>query len=192
MMPAKENKMENEMMESAVAPAEESIPAPVAPSAAAFDDLKEIDAFDTWRDRETSAERTDTQDILFTNLPINVQRFETTGRDGTKYNSYGVAFATKVRGEELVQKMFVVPPHSDRMIYDTLAMIFGEANVHPLEIVKTVSTRNDKQVATYSMRVSVKDDFGSDIICTLSPSGRGDRVIFQNLLEIFKKRGLIS
>ena len=179
----------NEKMESSSASAVESA---AESSAVSFDDLKEVDAFDRWRERESNSERTDSQEILFTGLPINVQRFETTGRDGTKYNSYGVAFATKIRGEELVQKMYLVPPHNDRMIYDTLAMIFGDSNTHPLEIVKTTMVRNERETVSYSMRVSTQDDFGSDIICTLSPSGRGDRVIFLNLIEIFKKRGLIS
>ena len=78
------------------------------------------------------------------------------------------------------------------MIYDTLSVIFGDATSHPLEIVKTVSSRNGTDFVSYSMRVSEKDDFGSDIVCTLSPAGRGDRVIFLNLLEVLKKRGVIS
>lgn len=157
-----------------------------------FEDLREIDAFDTWRTRESAAEKTESQDIVYSGLPINVQRFETVGRDGSVYNSYGVAFSTMVRGKELVQKMYVVPPHSDRMIYQTLAVIFGDKDMCPLEIVKTETFRNEKRTINYTMRVSCTDDYGSDIICTLTTSGRGDRVIFQNLLEILKKRGLIG
>ena len=179
-MSAKENKVENEMMEE--------IPA-IKDS---FGGLKETDAFETWRDRDSNGVQTDSQEVVFTGFPINVQRFEVEGQDGKKYNSYGIAFSTLIRGNELVQKMFLVPPHNDSMIYNTLAQIFGESDLQPLEIVKTTTVRNNRETVNYTMRVSTKDDFGSDIVCTLFPSGRGDRVVFLNLVEVLKKRGLLS
>lgn len=163
---------------------------PAAEEAVMTDDtFGEVNVFEGLGERTGENNGTET---IFAKLPMKVQQVESPGADGKLYRSYGIGFSTKMRGVDLKQKMFVVPPHHDRTMYDTLAAIFGEEKAIPLDIIRREMTRDNVKTVSYQMRVSAKDDYGSDICCNLNPSGRGDTVIFNNLIAVLKSRGLIT
>ena len=129
--------------------------------------------------------------------PLSVQRFSGgISEEGKKYYNYLVAFKTKIRGEEVPMKFFVVPPQSTGEMYNLASQAFGDEERKPLDFARivTINSRNGKSVENirYEMRVSFLDDFGSPFHCKFQPRSAGDRAMFQNLVNVLKARDIIK
>ncbi len=188
-MSTKEN-VKNEVEEIKSAAAKKEIESKInAPSS----DFEEIDAF-SWRSDDTAAGDVNGQETVYSNTGIKLQRRIEDGKNGQAYHNFAVAFSVTLNGKKLVQSAYFNPVVRNTPMYQLLDAIFGEEEYHSAEIVKTVTPKTDSRPETvrYSLRVSSKSEFGNKVICNLTPINRGDSMVFSNLIDLLKARGLIG
>ena len=174
-----EEKMESK--QEVLAPIEESMPV-----------FEAADAF-AWREEESDGESRG-QETIYANTGVKLQRELRPGADGKTYQNFGISFVVTVGGKKLVQTAYFNPPAKTSSMYDLLAAIFGNEQYYPVEIVKTVTPKSDTrpEQIRYSLRVSTNGDFGNKISCDMTANKRGDTIVFNNLIELLKSRGVID
>lgn len=111
------------------------------------------------------------------------------------YYNYALGFYVTINGKKIAQTIYLEPTRKTSDNYDLLDAIFGDSVSHNLEIVKRTTTtyvnNTSKTTVSYGIRVSETDESGVVLACTLNVT-RGNTDKFNNLIEILKKRGIIS
>lgn len=115
------------------------------------------------------------------------------GKNGETYYDYVAGFVGKIGGNPVTNTISFKLAKEYREAYDRLNMIFGSENRTPLYILRTEMTdnRTRRTTVSYQAQVSVKDDDGDDFCMQLRPSNAIDRMQFEYMLDMLRKRGVV-
>ena len=113
-------------------------------------------------------------------------------KDGKQYDNYAIGLVTRAKGTDLELNVNLAPNPRNGAGFALLSMIFGDDNIHDLEIVKTVTTYDGEKTTRYSLQVTAEDDSGAKISCPLTPVVSSGRVVVNNIISVLKNRGEIT
>ena len=149
---------------------------------------------DAFGDVNNSGSNNGTETIY--DVPMNLQRQKGNLVDGVQYYRYAVSVNIKFNGSVIPFRFFCDISGRSKTLALISNAIYGEADSIPVQIVKTTSTRTvgKKTVVNtrYSMRIKSSDENNLELTCPFSPSAEGDRAIFLNVVECFKKAGKLG
>ena len=122
-------------------------------------------------------------ETVYKDLGLNVQRIEYM-KGVEKRNRFRVAFMHVIEGKKMVMEINLTPTNvKSKMLHQVIGAIFGDKLKMPLEIVKTVTERNDKKTTRYACAISYTGADGIPIRFTFSTPNAEDRMAFEVLRE---------
>ena len=104
-------------------------------------------------------------------------------RNGKTYKQpVEIRFTAKSRNEK-----------GNKGLFDLITLICGNDEKVPLDIVKGEFTDDTgNKIITWTPRISCVDDNGLEIVCNLKPAGDGDKAVWNLLLTLLQRNGVLS
>ena len=148
------------------------------------------DPFSYMDENTTPVQRDESETIYHPRLEV-FKRSKPT-KNGKVIDVYAIGMIVTMGGKDLELRVDLAPSAGGKAGYDMLAMIFGDLNRYPLEIVRTVTTFNDEKITRYTLQVTGSDDSGASISCPLVPAFSGGRVVINNIISVLRSRGEVK
>ena len=121
-------------------------------------------------------------------------------KTGNVYNNIRTAWKHTVKRDGKEEQMeceinFIVRSYGKfgkKSLYDIVNVIYGDKDSVLLYIQRRESERNGKKNVTWTPLISFTDDNNVTYTCQLSPSTDGDNAMWNLLLSILNKNGVIN
>lgn len=164
-----------------------------------------MDFTDPYADRrdveeeEYGPEKVDDVIVFPTRVPL-FRYLSKSVKTGTVYNNIRTAWKHTVKRDGKEEQMeceinFIVRSYGKfgkKSLYDIVNVIYGDKDSVLLYIQRRESERNGKKNVTWTPLISFTDDNDVTYTCQLSPSTDGDNAMWNLLLSILNKNGVIN
>ena len=125
--------------------------------------------------------------------PIKLHREKEEVINDIQYYKYYTGLYTKINGEKVSLCSFCKINNENNDLALFANLIFGDKDIVPLQIVKTVNyiTIDQKTYSNviYTLQIKSVDDNGTELICPFVPKDENNRVMFQNIINVLKSTG---